>query len=89
MGRSATTKLEKIMKDRDVKKTTKIKRAETIVFPTVTYGSKSWTVRKKENWCLRAMDVEKNFTGSIDRQENERFSFGGSATQKTTGSNNP
>jgi hypothetical protein len=42
------TKLEKIMKDRDVKKATKIKIAETIIFPTVTYGSESWTVRKKE-----------------------------------------
>jgi hypothetical protein len=46
-GRMAMTKLEKIMKVRDDKKTTKIKIAETIIFPTVTYGSKSWTVRKK------------------------------------------
>jgi hypothetical protein len=36
------------MKDRDVKKATKIEIAETIIFPTVTYGSESWTVRKKE-----------------------------------------
>jgi hypothetical protein len=49
MGRSAMTKLEKIMKDRDVKKTIKIKIAETIVFLTVTYGGESWTMRKKEN----------------------------------------
>ena len=35
------TKQEKIMKDRDVKKDTKIKIAETIIFPTVTYGSES------------------------------------------------
>jgi hypothetical protein len=44
----AMTKLEKIMKDRDVKKATKIKIAETIIFPTVTYGSESWTVQKRE-----------------------------------------
>jgi hypothetical protein len=44
----AMTKLEKNMKDRDVKKATKIKIAETIIFPTVTYGSESWTVRKTE-----------------------------------------
>jgi len=36
------------MKDRDIKKATKIKIVETIIFPTVTYGSDSWTVRKKE-----------------------------------------
>jgi hypothetical protein len=36
------------MKDQDVKKDTKIKIAETVIFPTVTCGSDSWTVRKKE-----------------------------------------
>jgi hypothetical protein len=44
----AMTKLEKIVKDRNVKKTTNIKIVETIIFPTVTYGSESWTVRKRE-----------------------------------------
>jgi hypothetical protein len=48
IGRMAMTKLGKIMKDRDVKKATKIKIAETIIFLTVIYGSESWTVRKKE-----------------------------------------
>jgi hypothetical protein len=42
------TKVEKIMKDRDVTEATKIKIAETIIFPTVTYGSESWTVRKRK-----------------------------------------
>jgi hypothetical protein len=36
IGRMAMTKLEKIIKDRDVKKATKIKIAEHITFPTVT-----------------------------------------------------
>jgi hypothetical protein len=35
------------------------------------------------------MDVEENSTSSVDIEENEHFSFGGSATQKTTRSNNP
>jgi hypothetical protein len=48
IGRMAMTKLEKIMKDRDVTKATKIKIAEPIIFPTVTYGSESWTVGKRE-----------------------------------------
>jgi hypothetical protein len=43
----AMTKLEKIMNDWGIKKAPKIKIAETIIFPTVTYGSESWTVRKK------------------------------------------
>jgi hypothetical protein len=48
IGRMAVTKLEKIMKDQDIKKATKVKIAETIIFPTVVYGSESWTVRNKE-----------------------------------------
>jgi hypothetical protein len=36
------------MNNQDVKKTNRIKIAETTVFPTVTYGSKSWTVRNEE-----------------------------------------
>jgi hypothetical protein len=54
IGRIAMTKLEKIMKYRDVKKATKIKIAKTIIFPTVIYGSESWTVqeREKKNLCF-------------------------------------
>ena len=36
------------MKDQDVKKATKIKIAEMVIFPTVTFGSESWTVRKRK-----------------------------------------
>jgi hypothetical protein len=46
-GRMAMTKLEKIMKDQDVMVATKVKIAETIIFPIVTYGNESWTVQKK------------------------------------------
>jgi len=57
IGRMAMTKLEKIMKDQDVKKATKIKIAETIIFPAVTYGSDSWTVRKKERKKIDAFEL--------------------------------
>jgi hypothetical protein len=57
IGRMAMTKLEKIMKDRDVMKATKIKIAETIIFPTVTYGRESWTVRKRERKKMDAFEL--------------------------------
>ena len=44
------SKLERILKDKNVTKQTKIKIAPTLVFPIVTYGSESWTMRKKELW---------------------------------------
>jgi len=45
------------MKERDVKKATKIKIAETIIFPTVRYGSDSWIVRKKERKKIDAFEL--------------------------------
>ena len=49
--------MEKIMKDQDVRKATTIKVAETVIFPTVTYGSESWTVRKKERKKVDAFEL--------------------------------
>jgi hypothetical protein len=41
MAMKKQKKKKKIKKDQDVKKATKIKIAETIIFQTVTYGSES------------------------------------------------
>jgi len=57
IGRKAVTKLEKSMKDRDIKKATKIKIAGTIIFPTVKYGSESLTVRKSEMKKIYAFEL--------------------------------
>jgi hypothetical protein len=56
-GRLVMVKLEKIMKDRDVTATTKSKLAETMIFPIVTYGSESWTLRKKEREKIDAFEL--------------------------------
>jgi hypothetical protein len=89
----AMTKLYKIIKDWDVIKATEIKIAETIIFPLLTHGSESWTVRKKERGGKKidvffAIDLEKNFTSTVDREQNDLISFGGCETHKVTGSNN-
>ena len=56
-GRLAVTKPEKIMKDRDVTVATKVKIAETMIFPIVTYRSESWTVRKKDRKKIVAFEL--------------------------------
>jgi len=56
-NRMAMTKLEKIMKDQDVKKATKIKIAEIKIFPTLTNRSESWIVRKKERKKIDAFEL--------------------------------
>jgi hypothetical protein len=57
IGRMVMTKLEKIMNNKDVKKATKIKIKETTIFPALTYGSESWTVRKKERKKIDAFEL--------------------------------
>jgi hypothetical protein len=57
IGRTAMTKLEKTVKEQDVKKATKIKIVETIIFPKVTYGSESWTVPKRERKKIDAFEL--------------------------------
>jgi len=46
-----------ITKPENLPKITKIKIAKTIIFPTVTYGSKSWTVRNKERKKIDAFEL--------------------------------
>ena len=53
--------LDRVLKSRDITLLTKICRVKAIVFPVVTYGCESWTIKKAEHcridafklWCWR------------------------------------
>ena len=49
--------MERILKDKNATKQTKIKIVETLVFPIVTYGSESWTTRKKDRKKLDGFEL--------------------------------
>ena len=46
LGRKAMTKLDSILKSRDITLPTKVHLVKAMVFPVVTYGCESWTVKK-------------------------------------------
>ena len=48
LGRKAMTKLESILKNRDITLLTKVHLVKAMVFPLVMYGCESWTIRKAE-----------------------------------------
>ena len=48
LGRKVMTKLESILKSRDITLPTKVCLVKAMVFPVVTYGCESWTVKKAE-----------------------------------------
>ena len=44
--RKVMTKLDSILKSRDITLSTKVHLVNTMVFPVVMYGCESWTIRK-------------------------------------------
>ena len=42
------TKLESILKSRDITLSTKVRLVKAMVFPMVMYGCESWTIKKAE-----------------------------------------
>ena len=46
LGRKAMTKLESILKIRDITLPTKVHLVKAMVFPVVMYGCERWTIRK-------------------------------------------
>ena len=48
LGRKVMTKLDSILKSRDITLPTKVRLAKAMVFPVVLYGYECWTVKKAE-----------------------------------------
>ena len=63
LGRKTMTKLESILKSRDITLPTKVRLVKAMVIPVVMYGCDSWTVKKAEGrridafelWCWRRL----------------------------------
>ena len=49
LGRKAMTKVDSILKSRDITLPTKVRLVKAIVFPVAMYGCESWTVKKSEH----------------------------------------
>ena len=63
LGRKAMTNLDSILKSRNIRLPTKVCLVKAMVFPVLTYGCESWTIRKAEHqiidafelWCWRGL----------------------------------
>ena len=62
-GRKVITKLDSILKSRDITLSLKIRLVKAMVFPIVMYGCENWIIRKAEHqriddfelWCWRRL----------------------------------
>ena len=63
LGKKVVTNLDSIFKSRDIILPTKVRLVKAMVFPVVTYGCESWTLKKAEHrridafelWCWRRL----------------------------------
>ena len=88
LGREAMTKLDSILKRRDITLPTKVCLVKAMVFPVVMYGYESWTIKKAEHQiigtfelcCWRRLDWEScglqgNQNQSILKEINPEYSL--------------
>ena len=57
LGRKAMTKLDSILKSRDITLLTQVYIVKAMVFPVVMYGCESWTIKKAECQRVDAFEV--------------------------------
>ena len=63
LGRKAVTNLGRVLGSRDISLLAKVPLVKAVVFPVVTYGCESWTLKKAEHqridafelWCWRRL----------------------------------
>ena len=87
LGRKAMTNLDSGLKSRDITLPTNVHIVKAMVFPVVTYGCESWTVKKAENqrmdafelWCWRRLLkvpwTARRSNQSILREINPKYSL--------------
>ena len=89
LGRKARTKLDSVLKSRDITLLTKVHRVKAMVFPVVMYGCESWTIKKAEHqrtdafesscWrrLLRVVWTARRTNKSVLRKINPEYSLQG------------
>ena len=63
LGRKVMTNLDSILKSRNITLSIKVHLVKAMIFPVVTYGCESWTIKKSECrridafelWCWRSL----------------------------------
>ena len=63
LGRKAVTNLDSILKSRPIILQTEVRIIKAMIYPVVTYGCESWTIKKSEHhridafelWCWRRL----------------------------------
>ena len=63
LGRKVMANIDSVLKSRDIIQLTKVHIVNSVIFPVITYGCESWTIKKAEHqrvvafelWCRRRL----------------------------------
>ena len=80
LGKTAMTNLDSMLKNRDITLSTKVCVVKAMVFPVVTYGCESWTIKKAKHWrtdALRVPWTARRSNQSILKEINPEYSLEG------------
>ena len=89
LGRKVMANLDVVLKSRDITLLTKVHIAKVVLFPGITYGCESWTIKKAEHqridafklWCwrrlLRLFWTARRSNQAILREINPEYSLEG------------
>ena len=89
LGRKVMTKLDSLIKSREITLPTKVYLVKAMIFPVVMYGCESWTIKKAECrridafelWCwsrlLRVPWTARRFNQSILKEISAEYSLEG------------
>ena len=72
LGRKPMTKLDSVLKSRDISFPTKVCLVKVMVFPVVLYGCEIWIIKKTENysvikiWCFWTVVLEMTLQSPLD-----------------------
>ena len=72
LGRKVMTKLDSILKSRDITLLTKVHLVKAMVFPVVMYGCECWIYKESwvpKNWCFWTVVLEKTLESLLDCKE--------------------
>ena len=72
LGWKAMTKLNNVLKSRDITLPTKVPLVKAMVFPVIMYGCESWIIKKRwvlKNLSFSAVVLEQTLESSLDCKE--------------------
>ena len=69
LGRKAMTKLDSVLKSRDITLLTKVRIVKAMVFPVIVYGCEIWTIKKAECQRIDTFKLWRRLLNSLDCKE--------------------